>query len=90
MGIKLTLHSIERARERFNLRPSELKRLAEESLDQGSDVFSDEFLRPIFLRKIKNYENTSGIYYHQGIFFIFVDDFLATVYPISFLSEYQK
>jgi len=90
MGIKLTSHSIQRAKERFKLLPSELRRLAEESLDKGSDVFSDDFFRPIFLKKVKNHENTSGIYYYEGIFFIFVDDFLTTVYPISFLSEYYK
>lgn len=87
--INLTKHSILRAKERFNLSVKELKRLAIESLSEGNDVFADPVLRPFFLNKIKKFPDTSGIYYHEGILFFFSDDYLTTVYPISFLNEYQ-
>ena len=90
MTVKLTTHSIQRAKERFNLSQKVLRQYAHEALEQGVDVFSDPHLRPIFMNKIKNHPETGGIYYFQGMFFVYIDDSLATIYPLSFIDGYQK
>jgi hypothetical protein len=88
-GVKISDHARERAYERFKIDASQLKFLANKALDAGIDVFQDETLRDMFLEKSEN-KNPSGIYLYEGIVYVFIDDILITVYPLSFVSEYQE
>lgn len=90
MEINITEHSKKRAKLRFGLSSKKLKKLAVMSLSEGIDVFSDPILRPFFLKKVIKHPETSGIYYYQGILFFFSDDYLTTVYPLSYVNEYVK
>lgn len=88
--IELTYHAIVRAKKRLNLNHRDLKKKATLSITDGVDVFADPVFRPIFLKKIEKHPETSGIYYFEGIFFFFSDNFLTTVYPLSYLNEYKQ
>jgi hypothetical protein len=88
--IKISSHSIERAFERTTIKTrSELATLAFESLEEGIDVLGDPTLREMCYRNaVKNHN--CGTYAHKGIVFIFREDILVTVYPMSWLADFNK
>lgn len=88
-NIKISDHAKERAYERFGIDASQLKFFANKSLNEGIDVFQDPVLRDIFLAKSKKHE-PSGIYLLEGKVFVFKEDVLITVYPLSFVNDYHE
>lgn len=84
MKIKVSYHAKERARSRLGMTPKELKKAALLSLEEGIDALADETLRPLVLRKA--IRNDSFMYLYQGAVFIFKEDTLVTVYPVSWLA----
>lgn len=82
--VKLTKHAIQRAKERFNLKANDLKRIVEESLTEGMSVFADETLANSIHQSYR-FAALSGIQIYKGIAFLFVDDILVTVFPASWL-----
>ena len=88
MKIKLTRHAISRAKERFNLNEIQVRSYSVRAITEGLDVLDDPHLKPLFLRKAQNHENTSGIYYFEGMFFVYSDDYLVTIYPLSYIHEF--
>lgn len=86
-NVKISEHARQRAYERFNMDASQLKFYSNKALDEGIDVFQDEALREMFLEKSEN-KNPSGIYLFEGVCYVFSDDVLVTVYPLSFVNEY--
>lgn len=88
-NFKISDHARERAYERFNMDASQLKFYANKSLNDGIDVFQDPSLRDMFLEKSEDKE-PSGIYLLEGKVYVFKDDVLVTVYPLSFVNEYHE
>lgn len=85
MKIELTLHAIQRGKERLGLNARELRDHALKSLTEGTDALSDETLRPYLIRRALRHES-SGIYLYRNGVFIFKDQYLVTVYPISWIA----
>lgn len=88
-NIKITDHARKRAFERMRMDFSQLKYNANKSLDHGIDIFQDEMLRDLGLKKLRNH-NPSGMYLLEGNIYVFVDDVLVTVYPLTYLSFTQE
>lgn len=85
MKIRISLHAQQRGRERLGLSVRQLKESAISSLENGIDAMSDESLRPGLIKSALKH-NASGIYLFQNGVFIFKEDTLVTVYPISWLN----
>ena len=87
MNIKLTRHAIERGKERLNLGPKDLKQHAIGSLgDDGIDALADETLRPYLIKSAIKH-GASGMYLYRNGVFVFKDDCLVTVYPLSWITQ---
>ena len=64
---------------------SQLTYLSNKALNQGINVLLDETLRPMYLRKaMKN--DGSIAYLLEDKLYVFIDNNLVTVMPLSFLS----
>lgn len=86
MEIKLTYHAIQRGKERLGLKAKTLKEHALKSLtEEGMDALADETLRPYLIKRAKKHD-CSGIYLYRNGVFIFKDEYLVTVYPISWIA----
>ena len=81
MKINLTNHAINRAAERFGWSSLELEKQAILSINIGISCVDDEFLQYLFLDKGLR---TNAIHYLlKGIIFVFCNDKLVTLYPIT-------
>lgn len=79
--IHLTYHAVERAMQRFSWDKDKLYEKALSSLSEGIFVLHDEVLREIFL---VNCQYKGGLpYAYEGVVFVFDEDRLITVYPIT-------
>ena len=90
-GIIVTTHAKERGRERFHLSAEELATLAALSLDSEDsiDVLHDPTLRPLAINSALRHD-ASGMYSFRGIVFIFRNQYLVTVYPVSWLGMNRR
>lgn len=88
IDLKITRHAIKRAKERFGMNYKELQIKASLSLTDGIDAMADPTLREMCINKFDLYD-ISGIYLYQNVVYIFIDDRLITVYPISWIGRYH-
>ena len=81
MNIWITKHAVDRALERFGWDTHKLFNQAIKSLNDGLYVLDDETLYPMF---IESATYGGGLpYMYEGVVFVFDEDRLITVYPIS-------
>jgi hypothetical protein len=80
--ISVTAHAVERGTERFNWSKSQLIAKSITALEVGHLITDDPFLVELFHRTVQYYKHNI-YYYNEGVVFVFDDDRLITVFPLT-------
>lgn len=87
--INVTRHAVERFNERIRKAGrTEIQKLAFKALNEGIVATLDETIRPMILTRCERYNSVA--YMFEGAVYIFIDETLTTIYPISWLAEYKS
>lgn len=80
--VNVTRHAAKRAQERFSWSKNELATKASLALNKGTLVTEDEYLKDLFKNTLV-FNKHSLLYYHDGVVFVFDEDRLVTIYPLT-------
>lgn len=89
-GLIVTIHAQERAYQRLNITCwKTLGEKALKALNEGINACLDETLRPLCFEKALA-TSLDGVYCHEGNLYLFKENALITVMPVSFLNEFNN